>query len=63
MAFQKNKSLPKKEDFSNLKNSVIRFRVTKQEKREIKESATAQGFDTVSAFILSLYRQAPTVQK
>lgn len=60
MAFRKQKSktrTQKSVDYSTLKNSVIRFRVTKSEKREIKEMAKLSGFDTVSAYLLSLHRK------
>ena len=57
MTFQKNKLTAKKEDFSNLKNSIIQFRITKSEKRELKATAKASGHDTVSAYLLWLHRK------
>jgi len=39
------------------KKDYLQIRVTQAEKEEIAESAKKQGFDSISAFILWLFRK------
>ena len=40
-----------------LKKDFLQIRITSEEKREIQRSAKKNGFDSVTAFILWLFRK------
>jgi predicted DNA binding CopG/RHH family protein len=40
------------------KSTFIQIRISKEEKEKIKQEAKKRGFDTISAFILWLFRKS-----
>ena len=57
MGFQFSKNRPKQ-----VKDSVVRFRVTKQEQRTIAKTAKRHGFNSISAYLLSIHREKKSPQ-
>ncbi|MFC1804305.1 hypothetical protein ACFLZ3_00525 [Candidatus Omnitrophota bacterium] len=43
---------------SKKKGSFIQIRISEEEKRKIKQEAGKKGFDSISAFLLWLFRKS-----